>query len=209
VRSGTWCSGFDEGEVLALTVALALLAGFALWYLFGTCCCVASRVWPHCRALWRLQHFAPRRVRRVAGLACGATFVWSPVAAHAVVPTEAPAPPEAEAPFVRTPAPSTLAPGPTTTAPGPVAPPVTAPTTTPPTPPTPAVTGSRTHVVVPGDNLWRLAASEVARVSGVARPPDRAIVPYWRAVIDANRASLRSGDPSLVFPGEVVVLPAP
>jgi nucleoid-associated protein YgaU len=33
------------------------------------------------------------------------------------------------------------------------------------------------------------------------------ISPYWRAVIRANRAALRSGDPDLIFPGEWISLP--
>ncbi|GIU88137.1 MAG: hypothetical protein KatS3mg009_2652 [Acidimicrobiia bacterium] len=66
---------------------------------------------------------------------------------------------------------------------------------------------ARHHVVVAGDNLWRIAAAEVARVTGAARAPDAAVLPYWRAVVAANRATLRSGDPSLVYPGEVVTLP--
>ena len=75
-------------------------------------------------------------------------------------------------------------------------------------PPAPAPVSARTHVVVPGDNLWRIATEELVRVSGVARPSDAAIVPYWRAVVEQNRATLRSGDPSLIYPGEIVTLPA-
>ena len=58
-----------------------------------------------------------------------------------------------------------------------------------------------------GDNLWRIARAEVSRATGVARPDDAAVARYWRRVIAANRTTLRSGDPSLIFPGEVVTLP--
>jgi len=64
------------------------------------------------------------------------------------------------------------------------------------------------HVVVhPGDNLWLIARAALTPATG--RPPDeRAVARYWLAVIDANRATLRSGNPNLIFPGEIVTLPA-
>jgi nucleoid-associated protein YgaU len=34
------------------------------------------------------------------------------------------------------------------------------------------------------------------------------VVAYWRSVIEANRERLQSGDPDLIYPGEVVLLPA-
>jgi len=85
--------------------------------------------------------------------------------------------------------------------------------TPPPVPPVAATpagsvpSSGRVHVVRSGDNLWRIARAEVIRTSGVPRPVDTLIAPYWRRVIAANRATLRSGDPSLIFPGEVVTLP--
>lgn len=65
---------------------------------------------------------------------------------------------------------------------------------------------SRVHMVQPGDNLWRIAESELARAAGRA-PNDSQIAAYWQRVIAANRPTLRSGDPSLIFPGEIVTLP--
>jgi hypothetical protein len=62
------------------------------------------------------------------------------------------------------------------------------------------------HVVVAGDNLWRIAASRLAAALGRA-PSDAEIVPYWQRVVEANRATLRSGDPNLIHPGEIVALP--
>jgi hypothetical protein len=55
---------------------------------------------------------------------------------------------------------------------------------------------------VAGDNLWSIAAAHI----GARRAAD--VVPYWRQVVDANRSTLRSGDPNLIFPGELVALPA-
>jgi hypothetical protein len=60
--------------------------------------------------------------------------------------------------------------------------------------------------VTPGDNLWRLAERRLGEVRG--RPPgDGEIAPYWVEVIASNRHRLRSGDPDLIFPGEVLVMP--
>jgi nucleoid-associated protein YgaU len=60
---------------------------------------------------------------------------------------------------------------------------------------------------VAGDNLWQIARAEVIRAGGADRPADAQIAPYWQRVVEANRSTLRSGDPSLIFPGEVVTLP--
>ncbi len=72
----------------------------------------------------------------------------------------------------------------------------------------PRARGPRRHRVEVGDNLWTIARSELARRAGRA-PDDRDIAPYWLRVIAENRATLRSGDPSLIYPGEIVTLPNP
>ncbi len=62
------------------------------------------------------------------------------------------------------------------------------------------------HTVVRGDNLWRIAANHLATRFG--RPATNSeISPYWVAVIGANTATIRSGDPDLIYPGEVLELP--
>jgi hypothetical protein len=78
---------------------------------------------------------------------------------------------------------------------------------TPPRPPVAVPAHRHAHVVGAGDNLWQIARAEVIRASGADRPADSQIAPYWRRVVEANRSTLRSGDPSLIFPGEVVTLP--
>lgn len=64
---------------------------------------------------------------------------------------------------------------------------------------------SEVHVVQPGDNLWDIATSRVSRSGGPSST--RAVAAYWLRLIDLNRLQLRSGDPDLIFPGEVIELP--
>jgi nucleoid-associated protein YgaU len=59
---------------------------------------------------------------------------------------------------------------------------------------------------VPGDNLWRIARARI-EASAPQRATDGEIVRYWRRLVDANRTTLRSGDPNLIFPGEILRLP--
>jgi hypothetical protein len=65
----------------------------------------------------------------------------------------------------------------------------------------PGATAAARYMVRPGDNLWRIAAAHLDTTD------DDVIVCYWRRVVAANRATLRSGDPNLIFPGELVDLP--
>lgn len=65
------------------------------------------------------------------------------------------------------------------------------------------------HVVVAGDHLWAIAAQQVAAASGRA-PSELAaadVVTYWVQLCMQNRPHLRSGNPSLIYPGEVIDLP--
>jgi hypothetical protein len=66
-------------------------------------------------------------------------------------------------------------------------------------------------VVAAGDNLWTLASTRLAAARGVAPGvlADAEVASYWRVVCELNRAHLRSGNPDLVYPGEVVTLPHP
>ncbi|MDX1659872.1 MAG: LysM peptidoglycan-binding domain-containing protein [Nitriliruptorales bacterium] len=59
----------------------------------------------------------------------------------------------------------------------------------------------RTHVVQPGEHLWAIAAHAVR-----GAPPEE-IGRYWRRLVRANGDRIRSGDPDLIYPGEVVHLP--
>ena len=193
-----------DGELLALWVAWTAALAVAAWHGVGAVLCAAATVAPNMVTLGRISRCSPRLVRRVAGVTCTASVVLTPGAATAatVEPSLARPPASADEPFVRAPQ------DPTEVAPvDPVTPPPAPMTNTEPS--AAPITATRSHVVVQGDNLWRIAAAELSRVTGDANPSDGAIVPYWRRVVDGNRATLRSGDPSLIYPGEIVTLPAP
>lgn len=57
-------------------------------------------------------------------------------------------------------------------------------------------------VVVSGDHLWKISERHID-----SNAPGRKVAPYWVEVIDVNTPNLRSGDPDLIYPGEVIVLP--
>jgi hypothetical protein len=112
-----------------------------------------------------------------------------------VQPTGTVSPPETTAPLV----PPTAPPPVTTTPAAPVAP----------VAPPPAPAAGTAHTVTDGEHLWSIAATRVAGASGTAPadlfPAD--IAPYWLRVVELNRQRLRSLNPNLVYPGEVVELP--
>jgi hypothetical protein len=62
-------------------------------------------------------------------------------------------------------------------------------------------------IVRPGDNLWFIAEQTLAGAWGRA-PSDRQVGGYWISVIAANQSRLPDpSDPSLLFAGDVVILP--
>jgi len=63
--------------------------------------------------------------------------------------------------------------------------------------------------VVEGENLWTISRDQLAQVTDrrASELSDHEIAAYWLRVIAANRDSLRSGDPDLIFPGESIQLP--
>lgn len=64
--------------------------------------------------------------------------------------------------------------------------------------------GPGQRVIVSGDHFWSIAEDELARAR--SRPVcDAEIDPYWRMLVDANRAEV--ADPDLLFPGQVVRVP--
>lgn len=62
------------------------------------------------------------------------------------------------------------------------------------------------HTIRPGDSLWLVAERHVASHGGGAAE-EREVAQYWLRLVDENRATLRSGNPGLVYAGEIIVLP--
>jgi len=60
-----------------------------------------------------------------------------------------------------------------------------------------------TVVVQKGDHLWKISGRHLDEQAS-----NTEIAPYWRQVVEVNTPQLRSGDPDLIYPGEVVHLPA-
>jgi hypothetical protein len=162
----------------ALALAVAgVVAAAAVLWLLMSSVCCLLAVATR-RPAW--ARIAPRLMRRWVELVLAASVAALPGApAHAAV---------RDVPVVRAPAPA------------PTPPPVRAVDAPPPETPRPS------HVVVHGDNLWLIAAQQLRAARGRA-PTAAEIVPYWRAVIATNRAHLRSRDPNLIYPGEIVMLP--
>lgn len=78
-----------------------------------------------------------------------------------------------------------------------------------PEPETIAVPDALTWTVAPGDHLWAVATRVLADAWG-RQPAEAEIVPFWEAVVEVNRAGLPDpGNPDLLFPGQVLTLPAP
>ena len=187
-----------DGEAIMLAATWLAAAAVTAWYTLGLALCVAARMYPTRRGLRCCTAFAPVLVRRAAGFAWGASLVVAPALAH----TPARAFPRTavvavDEPIVRAPDPTTT----TTTAatmpaPVPIAAAAPIPEVAPPV--------TRNHVVEAGDSLWTIAATELAAQGDTS---ERGVAVYWRAVVEANRAALRSGNPNLIFPGEVIALP--
>jgi nucleoid-associated protein YgaU len=66
---------------------------------------------------------------------------------------------------------------------------------------------SGVYVVRAGDNLWTIAARAASGPAASTDPSDSEIASYWNALIERNRARLQSGDPNLIYPGEILELP--
>ncbi|MCY4367949.1 MAG: hypothetical protein OXF41_00720 [bacterium] len=62
------------------------------------------------------------------------------------------------------------------------------------------------YVVQPGDSMWSVSSVHV-HGSKAGPLPDHEVAGVWRWVVELNRGRLRSGDPDLIFPGEILVLP--
>jgi hypothetical protein len=232
---GRWLQQTPSEDVLLAGLRLAALLA-AWWLLVTTLLYVAARVARLHRASQALGWATLPMVRRwadramaVSIVAAGALGATRPAAADPPPATTAPAAvvvdldhrnratlPELPPATARTghsadPRPTTIG-RPTETVPPPSLP------SAPPTPPAPPVvpvapsapaTNDATHTVAPGEHLWSIAATTVAVRTGRAiddlSPGD--IAPFWASLVERNRARVRSGNSSLVYPGEVLELP--
>ena len=193
LHGAVWSRGADLALVVAWVVALAA----AGWLFATTAACTLALGCSRPRVAHRLSCALPFGVRRLVELAIASSFVVIPaLPAHAAPP----APPfgVVDQPVVRAPASAPESTG------VPAEPAVRA---TPAPPPAPAPAPRRV-VVRAGDNLWGIARASLER-SGRAQPTDTDIARYWHTVVTANRSTLRSGNPALIFPGEIVTLPPP
>ncbi len=60
--------------------------------------------------------------------------------------------------------------------------------------------------IQPGDHLWNIARRMLAG-SMPTPPTNRQVAAYWVDLVEANRDTIRSGNPDLIYPGEKLVLP--
>jgi hypothetical protein len=223
-------------EPLATALGWWLAAVVMAWLVFSTIVSIAAHVWPRRAHLRRVESLGAalitRYVEAAFALALGAGMVAASGGAVAAAPPTGSAitrstahttsssgpvtvevqpdgtlvvvPPESAATTTTRPV-TTASTPPATSARASRPSVVPAPSTGTTTPST--VTATNTNVVVvPGDNLWRIASAHLTAPRGGPVADDE-VVSYWRTVVAANRATLRSGDPNLIFPGELVTLP--
>jgi hypothetical protein len=168
-----------SGDRLALVTAWSLALGLSLWLVIGCALALAAVARPATAP--SIVTRLPRVVRRLVEVALvGSCIVGSAVPASAISAR----PPSAvlvvrDDPVLRAPV-------------APVAPMA----------PAAPIAPSTTHVVQPGDNLWRIARNALGSVSRAD------VLSYWHALVAENRPHLRSGNPNLIYPGEIVTMPA-
>jgi hypothetical protein len=209
----------DPADALAAALRLAALVA-ASWLLAITLVYLLARRAGIPVLLRACEHVAPRLVRLAADRALAASIVVGAFAAPWHLTRDpAPGPVVVEVRSGREPGAGSVASLPSDTGtstrarPVPTPPrdtmPVASPGAPPPVPVSSPAAAPTTATVEPGDSLWEIAARAVARATNRDRAELGAdeIARYWVALCDANRASLRSGDVNLVYPGETVVLP--
>jgi hypothetical protein len=177
-----WATHAPTEDLFAVSARLAGL-GLAWWLLAATVLSLAGRIVPGWRRLRAFDAGTPVFLRnaldRAVAIGLGASIGLASI--HPAGAVSAPPPATTrDTPVVRT----------TGSPAEPAAPPR-------------AVAPQRDRFVVvrAGDNLWTIAARSLPDDT-----PD--IAPYWRRLIAANTATLRSHDPNVIYPGERIVLPA-
>ena len=179
---------WSHGDDLALATAWIIASIASAWLFLATGACVLALGFARPRLARRLVPVLPLGIRRLVEVAIvGSCLTIPALSTPALAHPHIAAVVVDDQPVVRSPIPR---PDPLTDV---------APTPSP----------LPQHVVVHADDsLWLIARASLIRVVGT-QPGDIEVARYWRAVIAANRSTLRSGDPSLIFPGEIVSLPRP
>jgi hypothetical protein len=73
----------------------------------------------------------------------------------------------------------------------------------------PVPTEARTWTVAGGEHLWSISGRVLSAAWGRA-PTDDEIAPFWHRVVEGNRDRLADpGNPDLIFPGQVLLVPDP
>jgi hypothetical protein len=226
-----------RGDELGAATAWCIALATSVWLGVTTAACLAAVTCARPALARRTARYARPAVRRLVEVTIASSCVALPALPASAAPMPSPSPYSVfvrDEPVVRTPATAPAArrdvrPTEPAPAPQPAVPPVTrlpasSATTSPEVTPLerepvdraephrggadigrPRPVPARAYVVQSGDNLWRIA--RVTLADAEVRRTDRDVARYWRAVIDANRSTLRSGDPSLIYPGEIVSLP--
>lgn len=225
---GGWLGSASPEEVVAGALRVVALA-CAWWLLASTVLYLVARVARVPAAARTMGRATLPAVRRWVDRAVAASVLASTAVTaggSAAIAGSEPPPPSTTAPAVVVDADRRLPPdetrpvpevrggraveslpGPPTNAPSaPVPPSVPVGPALPAAPPAPG-----RHVVATGESLWTIAAAHLAGLSGRDRAAlgDHEIAPYWARVVDVNRGALRSGNPDLIYPGEVLELPPP
>jgi hypothetical protein len=191
-RWSGWAVGRDPVVAAFGVVRLGALA--AAWYALGiTLLGAVVRLLSAARAAAALDRLTVPPLRGVLAATLGlgmVSMVSTPVTASARVGTT-----------VSTPAGSPVTAPPAADEPPGVPAPAGAPAEPPPSERPPAWT------VQPGDCFWSIAEKVLLGRTGRAPAPAE-IVPYWRRLIETNRAALADpANPDLVFPGQTFTLP--
>lgn len=69
-----------------------------------------------------------------------------------------------------------------------------------------ATSASESYTVVRGDNFWKISKARLRQAVGRDVTDDE-VAHYWVRVVAANRATIRSHNPNLIYPNEQVKLP--
>ena len=206
---GRWAAWLDQRDPVTAAFALLRLAALAgIWYLAGvTCLGAALRAMRAARLVAVADRFTVAPVRRLlAGTVTAGLVGLGPIGAVAAQPamptttttslgTSSTVVATSDTVVLRRLPPDAPAPAPRSAAPA--------------APTTPSERAPARWTVEPGDCFWTIA-EEVLEQAWDRAPTDGEIVPYWRALIEANRQTLADkGNADLIFPGQVFDVPAP